>query len=100
MKKSISLKVSPQIYEKIEQERGDKGKSPFVEEILKYHFSNTQDDESNTIELLQDRIENLEEDKERLIQEKEDWKQAYGMAFQKSIEGEKKTFWDRLKFWK
>ena len=44
----LSIKLNSALFEELEQKRGDKGKGPFIEEILGKYFSQGEKYDSNT----------------------------------------------------
>ncbi len=97
----VSIKMDSALFEELEKRRGDKGRGPFIEEILMEYFSKG---EKYDIQEYPEMIENLKEEnaflRERIdrLETMLNQEQSLHLKTQKMLPGAKGKRW--WQFWK
>lgn len=104
----VSIKLDSALFEELEQKRGDKGKGPFIEEILREYFSQGEKYDSNT-QKYPEMINHIEDEnaflRERInrLETMLDQEQKLHLQTQRQLQLPERTnkpsVWNKLKFW-
>lgn len=104
----VSIKLDNALFNELEKKRGDRGRGPFIEEILREYFSPREKYDGNTPEY-QDMLRHLEAEnaflRERInkLETMLDQEQKLHLQTQRQFqlpERSKTSIWNKLKFWK